>query len=185
VRDSRHRRVFEAIFLLPLIVPVIVTALMLYSVYADLRLLGTTTGLVLAHALLAFPYAFLVVAGAVHSLDRRLERAAESMGCPPWQTLRRVTLPLLAPAVAAATLVAAVVSFDEVVATLFLSSPQTRTVPVVMWSFVREEIRPTVAAASAIVMLVNVAVMLLAARLSAQMVKRRTAQAQLATEETA
>ncbi len=183
VRDHRRRRWFEALFLLPLIVPVIVTALMLFTIYAELQILGTTLGLVLAHALLAFPYAFLVVSGAVHAIDRRLERAAESMGCTPWQTLWRVVLPLLAPAIFAAALVAAVVSFDEVVATLFLSSPQTRTVPVVMWSFVREEIQPTVAVASALVMVVNVAVMLVAAWLSTRMVKKRVAQAKIESKE--
>ncbi len=155
LRDIRYRRALEAFLLLPLIVPTIVVALMLYPLFVDLRLLGTTWGLVLAHTMLALPYAYLVINGATQAQDRRVELAAASLGASPWQVLTRVTMPMLLPAIAAGAVVSAVVSFDEVIVSLFVTNPDTRTVPVVMWSFVREEIRPTVAAASVVVMIAN------------------------------
>jgi putative spermidine/putrescine transport system permease protein len=161
MRDLRYRRLFEAFLLLPLIVPTVVVALMLYPLYVDVRLLGTTSGLVLAHTMLALPYAYLVINGAAQALDRRVELAAASLGASPWQVLIRVTAPMLLPAIAAAAVVSAVVSFDEVIVSIFLTDPQTRTVPVVMWSFVREEIRPTVAAASVVVMVANLTLLTL------------------------
>lgn len=159
LRDVRYRRAVEAFLLLPLIVPTIVVALMLYPLYVDLRLLGSTAGLVLAHTMLALPYAYLVINGAAQAQDRRVELAAASLGATPWQVLTRVTAPMLLPAIIAGAVVSAVVSFDEVIVSLFVTSPDTRTVPVVMWSFVREEIRPTVAAASVAVMLANLALL--------------------------
>jgi putative spermidine/putrescine transport system permease protein len=155
LRAARRPRVWQTLFLLPLIVPTVVTALALYPVYVRFGLLGSTFGLVLAHAVLALPYAFLAIWGAIHALDARLELAAASLGANRLQVLRRVVLPLLAPAMLAGGVIAVVVSFDEVVVTLFLSSPATRTVPVVLWTFLRESINPEVPAASLMIMLFN------------------------------
>lgn len=172
----RARRVFEAVFLLPMIVPAIVLALALFPVYVTTGLLGSMRGLVIVHALLGFPYAYLVLAASVRGLDPRLELASASLGANDWQTHRHVILPNLAPAIAAAALVSLVISFDEVVVTLFLSSPSTRTLPVVMWSFVREELRPTLAAASVGVLALNLLVLAgLRAALSARSSRLRRA----------
>lgn len=174
VRDVRYRKLMEAAFLLPLIVPVIVTAFMLYTLYAELHWLGTTMGLIVAHSLIAFPYAFLVVAGAVHAVDPRYEQAASSLGATPWQCTMRVTIPLLGPAIVGAALVVAVVSFDEVVASQFLSSPETRTVPVVMWSFLRDGVTPSVAVASTLILAANCVAMAVATIVSGRLIRRRT-----------
>lgn len=170
---ERSRRALEAVFLLPMIVPAIVLALALFPVYVSTGLLGSMRGLIIVHALLGFPYAYLVLAASVRSLDPRLELASASLGAGAWQTHRYVILPNLTPAIAAAVLVALVISFDEVVITLFLSSPSTRTLPVVMWSFVREELRPTLAAASVGVLALNLLLLagiraVLSARLTAR-----------------
>jgi putative spermidine/putrescine transport system permease protein len=133
IRRRRFEGAFRVVFLLPLIVPVVVTALAMYPFYVRVGLIGSTAGLVLVHAMLALPFTFIVVWGATHNLDVRLEQAASSLGANRFAVYTRVLLPLLWPAIVAALAVAAVASFDETVATLFLSSATDRTVPVVIW----------------------------------------------------
>ena len=159
LRSFRHTSWIQPIFLLPLIVPVVVTALMMFPFYSDTRLLGTTTGLVIVHALLALPFTFMILWGATHSLNPSLERAAESLGANLLRTLLRVVLPLLWPAVLGALVVAAVVSFDETVATLFLADATTKTVPIQIYLHIANDFSPAAAAASTMTLLVNLFMM--------------------------
>jgi putative spermidine/putrescine transport system permease protein len=132
--------------MLPLVVPSIITAAALYAAYRPLGLNGTVAGLIAAHTVLVLPYVLATVGAALRTIDRRFEDAAATMGAPPFTAFRRVTLPLLAPAVLSALLFAAVVSFDELIVSLFISTARTRPVAVQMWSNVRGDFDPTVAA---------------------------------------
>ena len=75
-------------------------------------------------------------------------RAAASLGAPPLTTFFRVTLPLIAPGVISGALFAFATSFDEVVVTLFLAGPEQATLPRQMFSGIRENLSPTIAAAA-------------------------------------
>jgi len=175
IRDSRWPRLWQTLMLLPLIVPSVVIALALYPFYVNVNLIGTMPGLAFAHTLISFPYAFLTLWGAIYVLDPNLERAAASLGANRWTVIRRITIPLLIPAIAAALVIAAVVSFDEIVLTLFLSSPQTVTIPVRLWSFVRENLGPELAAASLLVVLINITIMIVALLVGQWAVRRHAA----------
>jgi putative spermidine/putrescine transport system permease protein len=159
IRNSRLANVFRILILLPLVVPVIVVALAIYPVFVDLNVVGSTEGLILGHALVALPYGFSVIWAAVATLDPRYERAAASLGAGPFTVLRRVTLPLIAPAILASLIVCVAVSFDEVVVSLYLSAPDTKTAPVVLWSNVRENLSPAVAAASVLIAALNLLIL--------------------------
>ncbi len=132
--------------MLPIIVPGIITAAALFGVYRGLGLNGTLTGLIAAHTILVLPYVVATVGSALRTLDPRLEAAAATLGARPWAAFRRVTLPLLAPAVLSGLLFAMVVSFDELIVSLFVSTARLRPVAVQMWSNVRGDFDPTVAA---------------------------------------
>lgn len=175
IRTSRYARVLQTVMLLPLIVPLIVTALAIYPLWVDLGLLGTTAGLVIGHTVVTVPFTFLTVWSSVGALDPAVEKAAASLGAGWWQVLRRVTLPLIAPALAASFIIAAAMSFDEIVVSLFLASPETQTVPVVLWSHLRENLDPTVAAASLFMAAINIGILIVGMLVARWSVKRRVA----------
>ena len=136
----------QAILMLPIIVPAIITAAALFGVYRGLGLNGTLAGLVIGHVVITLPYVVATVASGLRTMDPRLEDAASTLGAPPGAAFRRVTLPLLAPSILSGLLFAAVASFDELIVSLFVSTARLRPVAVQMWSNVRGDVDPTVAA---------------------------------------
>ena len=144
------RSIAAGVILSPLIVPVIVVAIGIYYAFSRYGLVGTPTGLVLAHTCLAVPFVETSVGASLAGLDRRLEQAARSLGATPWGTFRQVTLPLIGPGVVAGALFAFVTSFDELVVALFPTGPGTVTLPRRMWDDLRFAIDPTIAAVSAL-----------------------------------
>lgn len=152
----------NAFVLSPMIVPVVVTGIAIYAVFLPRQLTGTTLGFVLAHCALAAPFAVVTVSASLRTFDRQLELAAASLGATPLASFFKVTLPLIRPGVLTGALFAFIVSFDELVVSLFLVTPEMRTLPVQMYSSVTREIDPTIAAASAMIMIFTTALLLLA-----------------------
>ena len=138
--------VLGAALMLPIVVPSMITAAALFGVYRGLGLNGTLVGLIIGHTVLTLPYVVATVSAALRTLDPRLEAAASTLGAPPWRAFRSITLPLLAPAVLSGLLFAMVLSFDELIVSLFVSTARLRPVAVQMWSNVRGDFDPTVAA---------------------------------------
>jgi putative spermidine/putrescine transport system permease protein len=152
----RFKAAISGLVIAPLIVPYVIVGLAAYAVALELGLTETTLGFVLVHTALAVPYVVVNVAAALASFDRRLEEAAMSLGASPIVTFQKVTLPLIAPSVAAGALFSFITSWDEVVVSLFLSGPDLTTLPVRMWSGVRVQIDPTVAAVSTMLLLLTI-----------------------------
>lgn len=144
------RNTISAILLAPLIVPYVIVGLSVYIAFLKLGLTETTLGFVLVHTALAVPYVTINVATGLIGVDRRLEMAAMNLGAGPISTFFRITLPLIAPSVLAGALFAFITSWDEVVTAIFLSGPELTTLPVKMWSGIRVQIDPTVAAISSL-----------------------------------
>lgn len=158
----RGRSVLENTFLLPLIIPGIVLAVGVYSIFLRLGMLGTLLGFVLAHTVLALPLVIINVLASLQGMNPQFEHAAAILGANRWVAFRTVTMPLIAPGVAAGALFAFVTSFDEVVLSLFIQSPHLQTLPVKIYSSVTDSNDPTVAAIAVIMMLVSVAVIAIA-----------------------
>ncbi|MGE0718662.1 MAG: ABC transporter permease [Alphaproteobacteria bacterium] len=146
------RRLALALFVGPVVVPVIVLAVALYAVARAAGLVGTTTALVLGHAMLALPYVALNVGVSLSSLDPALGRAAAGLGASPWRIFRTVTLPLILPGVVGGAVFAFITSFDEVVLSVFLAGPTAKTLPVRIWEEIRVEYTPVVAVAATFMM---------------------------------
>ncbi|GMG84831.1 ABC transporter permease [Paralimibaculum aggregatum] len=152
-----------AVFLItPLIVPVIIYAVSAFYFYSRLGIVGTYPGLIFGHTALAIPFVVVTVNATLKNFDANLLRAALVLGATPRQAFARVTLPLILPGVLSGGLFAFITSFDELILTLFVASPEQRTLPRQLWSGVQETINPTIAAAAVVLMLVSVLVMLLA-----------------------
>lgn len=151
------RGAVTAVLLAPLIIPFVIVGLAVYIVFLRIGLTQTTLGFVLVHASLGVPYVLINVAAGLATVDRRLEMAAMNLGASPVQTFFRITLPLILPSVLAGALFAFITSWDEVVTAIFLAGPELTTLPVKMWSGIRVQIDPTVAAVSSLALIAIIA----------------------------
>ncbi|MGH3585814.1 MAG: ABC transporter permease [Pseudonocardia sp.] len=161
----RGRGLLNGLFLAPLIVPGIVVAVAVYATFLQWGLIGTPIGFIIAHTVLAIPFVTVNVGSALGGFDRTLERASASLGASSLATFRQVTLPLIMPGVLSGAVFAFVTSFDEVVVSLFVQSPQLQTLPVRMFTSVTNEVDPTIAAAATVVITVTTGLLTLAATL--------------------
>jgi ABC-type spermidine/putrescine transport system permease subunit II len=146
----RGRRWYYLLLLSPLVIPPTILAFGLYSIYAGLGWIGSLGALALAHVVIVLPFVFVTLSQGIKALDPTIEFAASSLGGKPAYVFRRITLPLLRPAVVSGALLAFLTSFDELILALFLTSPRSATLPKRMWDSVRFEIDPTNAAAAAL-----------------------------------
>lgn len=158
---QRTRGLVMSFFLLPTIVPTIITGVALYGLLSTTGLRGGIAGIVIGHTIIATPFVVINVIAALQRMDVRLEHGARSLGASPLRAFYHVTLPIIWPGIAAGAAFAFLTSFSELVLALFLTSGATTTLPVQMWSGIRFEINPTVAAASSLFVVVS-CVMLLA-----------------------
>ena len=147
--------VANAVILSPLVVPVVVIAIGMFSLFVRWKITGSPLGLILAHTALAVPFVVVSVSTSLRTMDRNLEAAAANLGASPVRTFQRVTLPLILPGVLAGALFAFLSSWDEVVAAIFLSTTRFRTLPVVMWEQVRQVVDPTVASVATTLLVIT------------------------------
>jgi ABC-type spermidine/putrescine transport system permease subunit II len=155
VRGSfRGRRLVEANFIAPLIVPPVVKAVAIYIAYAKTGLLGSYLGLIVAHTILGVPYVVLLMSVAIRSFDQRIEQVAASLGARFPTILRRVLLPNILPSLAAAWIMAFIVSFDEIIITFFVFG-RRETIPKRMFTSLEQKIDPTITAIATLLILVS------------------------------
>ncbi len=150
---SRARGALRLLLLTPLVVPGVVLGIGIYAVFLETRLVGTLPGFVLAHTVLAVPFVLVAVGASLEMFDKRLELAAASLGAGRWTIFRTVTLPLIAPGVLSGLLFAFATSFDEIIVSLFITSPYLKTLPVQIFSSITRDADPTVAAVGTILLL--------------------------------
>lgn len=155
------RNLMRALIMGPLVVPVIVIAVGLYYVFLRVGLNGTFWGIVIGHTVVTFPYATVVISAALAEVDERLENAAVGLGAIRPRAFFEVTLPLIRPGLVVAALFGFLISFDEVVIAIFLTSAETMTLPRRIWDGIRFELNPTIAAVSTILIALSALVMLL------------------------
>lgn len=148
------RTLVYGLIIAPLVIPVVIFALALFILYNGLGLTGSVSGLIVAHVVLALPFPVLIVSSMLQQLDPTLERAARVLGASPIQAFRNVTLPFLKPAVFASAVFAFFVSFDELVVALFVTG-RWDTLPKRIWSDLRLEIDPTIAAVASLLIAIN------------------------------
>lgn len=154
------RGLLSALLISPMVVPIVVVAVGTYLVFARWGLSETYTGLVLVHAALGAPFVVTTVLATLQGFDQNLVKASLSLGANPLTTFFRVTLPVIAPGVISGALFAFAASFDEVVVTLFLAGPDQVTLPRQMFTGIRENISPVIAAVATLLTLFTTALMM-------------------------
>lgn len=138
----------RTVFLLPMVVPAVVLGVGMQLLFVPLGLANSYTGVILAHTVLAVPFVLVNVSASLAGIDRRVERAASSLGAAPATVFYRVTLPLAMPGVVSGAAFAFATSLDEVVLTLFVAGPNQQTLARQMFSTLRENVSPAIAAAA-------------------------------------
>ncbi len=157
----RRARAVPALLLAPLVVPVILVGIGVFYVYVRLGLVNTLAGLVAAHSMLALPLVFLVAKSALEGFDLTQETVARSLGATRLRAFLLVTLPQIRFAIATAGVLAFLTSFDEVVVAMFVSGGDNATLTRAMFDALRDQIDPTIAAISTVMVAVSSLLVLL------------------------
>jgi len=157
--EFRLKRALEIVLLSPLVVPHFTIGLGFLILAAQLGLAGGFAVVVACHVVLVLPFVLRSVYISLRNLDRRLELAAASLGAPPGRVLATITLPLLMPGLLGGFLFAAILSFNEFTASLFVTAQRTQTLPVAMYNYVREYADPSMAAISVLYIVLTAALL--------------------------
>jgi putative spermidine/putrescine transport system permease protein len=144
----RFSKAIEGVLLSPLVIPHFTVGLGFLILAAQIGWTRSFAAVVVCHVVLVLPFVLRSVHVSLRNLDQRLELAAASLGAPPLRVLATITLPLLLPGLISGWLFAAILSFNEFTASLFVTAQRTQTLPVVMYNYVREFADPSTAALS-------------------------------------
>lgn len=163
---SRWAGAAMLILVLPIMMPVILVGIGIFYVYVQVKMLNTMPGLVVAHAMLALPLVLLVVSAGLKSYDMNQELAARSLGASRARAFLLVTLPQIRFSVITAALLAFLTSFDEVIVALFISGGENSTLTRKMFLALRDQIDPTIAAISTVLIVLTTTMLALSQFLS-------------------
>ncbi|WP_119391968.1 ABC transporter permease [Taklimakanibacter lacteus] len=149
------KRLIYALVAAPLVMPVVIVGVASFSFFASLGLVGNRLSIILIHSAMAVPVMLTTVMASLAGFERSLVRASASLGAGPVRTLFKVILPLIMPGVAAGSIIAFIISFDEIVVASFLSTADQRTLPRMIFSGVRESISPAIAAVAVLLIFLS------------------------------
>ncbi|WP_415391799.1 ABC transporter permease [Paracoccus sp. SJTW-4] len=156
VGNFPFRNTVRAILVSPLAVPSILIAVGIFFVYAMLGgMLNTRHGLILGHSVVAMPFVVLTMMAGFESYDMNQEMVARSLGANRFTAFMTITLPQLKFSVATSMLLSFLVSFDELIISLLISSGPMSTLPRVTFATLRDDVDPTLAAVSTLMLLVT------------------------------
>jgi len=155
------RNSLQLLFLAPVIVPTVILGVALLMIYFSIGLRGSILTVAIAHIVITTPYVIRTVSASLTGTDPQMEEAAMGLGAGRLRTFWSITLPLMRSGVIAGALFSFVLSFGELNATIFLTSPQVTTLPVQIFAELAFTTNPVVAAASVLQVLVIVVAVLL------------------------
>jgi spermidine/putrescine transport system permease protein len=145
----------EGSLVLPLVIPEVMMGVALMLFFVLIRCPLSLTTVTIGHAAFSLPIVMVMVRARLRKLDPRLEEAARDLGATAGQAFRRVTVPLLMPAIIGAALMSFTISLDDFVVTFFTAGPGSTTLPLRVYSMVRSGVSPEINALSAILVLIS------------------------------
>ena len=168
----KGRWLFSTSVVAPLVMPEVITGLSLLLLFATAQEIwpllpgrGVAT-IVVAHASFTMATVALIVRARLAGMERDVEEAAGDLGARPFTVFTHITLPMIAPALAAGWLLAFVLSLDDVVIASFVAGPQSTTLPMVVYSSIRLGVSPKINALAAVLVVVTGVLLGLAALLA-------------------
>jgi spermidine/putrescine transport system permease protein len=163
--QMRARRATQALLYLPVIIPEVVLGAALVTFFGAAGLRLSITTVVIAHVVFSVSYVTIVVRARLAGLDPALEEAARDLGAGPFETFRRVTLPLAAPGILASALLVFTLSIDDYVITSFVAGVGATTLPLHIYSMLKVGVTPEVNAVSTLLLAGTIVLIVLAHRL--------------------
>jgi spermidine/putrescine transport system permease protein len=154
----RMKTFYRVLVFMPMIIPDIVLglALLIYFVTIGAKL-GLIT-IIIGHCTFLCSYVFIVVSARLAGMDHHFEEASADLGASPFQTFRRVTLPLILPGVVGGALLAFIISMDDLVITYFIAGVDSTTLPVFIYGMLRRGIKPEINAIASLMILFSLIV---------------------------
>jgi len=161
-----RQRLLPILVLTPIAIPEVLQGVSLLIFFVLLNIGLGLVSIVLSHVAFCIGFVAVVVRARLQGMDASLVEAARDLGATPWQAFRRVTLPLIAPGIAAGALLAFTLSIDDFVITFFTAGPEASTLPLQIYSMIRIAVTPEVNAVSTLLMALTLALATLAGRLA-------------------
>ncbi|MCU1760952.1 ABC transporter permease [Pseudomonas sp. 14P_8.1_Bac3] len=158
--EPRYRVALTAVVLLPMIVPQVVSAMSIYYLGAKVQQLDTLLGVGFGHLMMALPYSLIAMLVAYSRLETSLYKASRSLGAGLWMTIRQVLMPNVRVGLAGSFFMAFIMSWEEVVVTLFTSGLNVITLPKRIWDGLRYNLDPAIAAVSTLMIFITLVVLL-------------------------
>lgn len=161
----RGKGIVDAMLYVPLVMSEIVMGIGLLVVFSMVDIpLGMTT-IIIAHITFCIPFVVVVVNARLSGFDRSVEEAAMDLGANEWQSFRLITLPIIGPAIAASAMLAFTVSIDDVIVSFFVAGPSSTTLPLQIFSMVRQGVTPEINALSTIMLVLTLTLVVFAQRI--------------------
>ncbi|GAB7018266.1 ABC transporter permease [Halostagnicola bangensis] len=164
--DISRKETLATVMLLPIMISPVIAGLALLRFGASVGIPAGYSRIILAHTILTFPFVFLIVRARLLTFDDQLEDASMTLGATRLETVVNVTLPILAPAITAGTLLAFAISFGEFTATQFLVAPGTTTVPVIIYNEIQTGLTPEISALASVLVFLMILVGVLGDRIN-------------------
>ena len=159
--SSRTSKILFPIFISPMMVPIILVAIGLFYFFVQFKLVGSVLGLVIGHSLVALPLVLIIVFSALKNYDMNQEKVARSLGAGRFRAFREITLPQIKFSIISASLIAFLTSFDEIIISLFVAGGDNSTITRSMFLALRDQIDPTIAAISTILIIISSGLMII------------------------
>jgi spermidine/putrescine transport system permease protein len=159
-------RLLPVLVLAPIAIPEILMGVSLLIFFVMLNVTLGMVSIVLSHIAFCIGFVAIVVRSRLAGMDESLIEAARDLGATPWQAFRLVTLPLIMPGVVAGALMAFTLSIDDFVITFFTAGVGSSTLPLQIYTMVKIAVTPEVNAVSTLLMLLTLALILIASKLS-------------------
>ena len=152
---TKFTRFLFVVMISPIMIPLILVAIGVFYFYVQMKMVNSILGLVLAHSLVAIPLVLIIVMSALNNYDMNQEKVARSLGATRLQAFFQITLPQIRFSIISSALIAFLTSFDEVIIALFISGGPNSTITRSMFLSLRDQIDPTIASISTILIVVS------------------------------
>lgn len=166
-------KLLPAMVVAPIAIPEILVGVSLLLFFVMLNMTLGMISIILAHIAFCIGFVAIVVRARLAGLDESLIEAARDLGATPWQAFRTVTLPLIIPGVIAGALMAFTLSIDDFVITFFTAGPDSRTLPLIIYTMVKITVTPEINAVSTLLMLLTLVLIVVATKLVPGVLKAR------------
>ncbi|MCW6106449.1 extracellular solute-binding protein [Clostridium sporogenes] len=169
----KGKRAMEGLLYIPVVIPEIVMGISMLAFFSSLNLPAGLITLILAHITFCISYVIIVVRARLDGFDSALEEAAQDLGATPWQTLTKVTLPVISPGIISGALLAFTLSLDDVIISFFAAGPDSNTFPLKIFSMVKFGVTPEINALSTVMMVFTLSMVVIAEGIRRNMLKNK------------